>query len=348
MCRSGGASSLSTMPTPTISVALCTYNGARFLPEQLETLRRQTVLPYELVAGDDQSSDETTAILARFAETAPFPVRVHVNGERLGPTKNFEATARRCSGDVVAFSDQDDLWHSEKVEAIAELFARDPAATACFSDAELVGSEGEPLGRTLWEVLDFTPVDRRRFAGGDVLDALLRRTIAFGAVMAFRSSVRPHAIPYGERWGHDNWTALVAAALGEVRLIERCLIRYRQHGGQLSSAMGSELWKRLGPPAQAANHAIRPDAAAFDALAARLVQVRGSSALPSRLDAIAQAAREKAVHLRVRERLDPTVAGRARLVARELVARRYHAYSNGLLSAARDLVWGAPPSQRST
>jgi glycosyltransferase involved in cell wall biosynthesis len=73
----------------TLSVAMCTYNGAIFLPAQLESIARQERLPDELVIGDDCSTDDSVAVLEAFADRAPFPVRLHVNDHNVGSTKNF-------------------------------------------------------------------------------------------------------------------------------------------------------------------------------------------------------------------------------------------------------------------
>ena len=97
------------------SVALCTYNGAQYLPDQLESIVAQTRLPDELVVGDDHSTDDTVNILEDFAAGAPFPVRLHVNETNLGVVKNFEATILRCQGNLTALCDQDDVWLRNKV-----------------------------------------------------------------------------------------------------------------------------------------------------------------------------------------------------------------------------------------
>jgi glycosyltransferase involved in cell wall biosynthesis len=84
------------MPVTDISVALCTYNGGRFLREQLESLASQSVLPAELQVGDDGSTDNTLEIVEEFARTAPFPVGIARNERQLGYGENFIQTARRC------------------------------------------------------------------------------------------------------------------------------------------------------------------------------------------------------------------------------------------------------------
>ena len=106
----------------TISVALCTYNGARFLEEQLASLLAQNRRPDELVVCDDRSTDSTVQMLESFSRSAPFPVRIQVNPVNLGSTVNFDRAMRLCAGSLIAFCDQDDIWLPHKLEC-NDLFA---------------------------------------------------------------------------------------------------------------------------------------------------------------------------------------------------------------------------------
>src|SRR3954470_17842517 len=99
-----------TSPNNMFSVAMCTYNGARFLGEQLASVAAQTRPPDELVVCDDRSTDETASLVRDFAAAAPFRVRLHVNERNLGSTRNFERAVSLCEGDLIALSDQDDEW----------------------------------------------------------------------------------------------------------------------------------------------------------------------------------------------------------------------------------------------
>src|SRR5215470_8302349 len=120
--------SFEEMRGPAISVAMCTYNGARFLAEQLGSLAAQSRLPDELVVCDDGSTDESAEIVKDFARHAPFPVRLEVNEENLGATKNFEKAIGLCRGEVIALSDQDDVWYPKKLELHESVFVADPSA----------------------------------------------------------------------------------------------------------------------------------------------------------------------------------------------------------------------------
>ena len=106
-----------------VSVAMTTFNGGLYLQEQLDSIRRQSLLPEELIVCDDGSSDETLDIVRRFATEAPFKVIVDAHGERLGYNRNFVRAIGHCTGEIVALCDQDDVWESGKLAATVAVFA---------------------------------------------------------------------------------------------------------------------------------------------------------------------------------------------------------------------------------
>jgi glycosyltransferase involved in cell wall biosynthesis len=123
------------MAAPTIGVALCTYNGERYVREQVRSIFAQTRLPDLLLACDDASHDGTVAALEELAAQAPFPVRIVRNSANLGFRRNFEEAISGCDADIIVLADQDDWWCPEKLEKIETAFERDPSAAAVFSDA---------------------------------------------------------------------------------------------------------------------------------------------------------------------------------------------------------------------
>lgn len=129
----------------TISVALTTCNGQRFLLDQLESIANQTHLPDEVVIADDLSTDGTVSIIRRFSVGAPFPVKLRSNPARLGWARNFVQVAERCSGDLIAFCDQDDVWLPNKLErCLAEFSASD--IYLVYHDALTVDAQLVPYG----------------------------------------------------------------------------------------------------------------------------------------------------------------------------------------------------------
>src|SRR5262245_21653170 len=134
----------------TISIALCTYNGARFLPDQLRSFLQQERLPDEVVVCDDASTDATPELLKQFAQTAPFPVRVHVNELNLGSTRNFDKAIRHCTSDIILLADQDDIWLPEKIRRIEDEFRNSTSVGLVISNADLIDDDSRSLRRDLW------------------------------------------------------------------------------------------------------------------------------------------------------------------------------------------------------
>src|SRR5262249_43905388 len=148
---------------PAISVALCTWNGSAFLQKQLESITAQSLPPHEVVIFDDCSSDDTVVLATQFAERAPFPVHVHVNPRNLGTRDNFAASIAACTGEIVALSDQDDVWLPHKLERLASALADNPDAAFAFSDALMVDGNLQPIPYTLWEATRFSHAELRQF-----------------------------------------------------------------------------------------------------------------------------------------------------------------------------------------
>lgn len=214
-----------------ISIALCTYNGERFLARQLASIQQQTVLPFELVICDDCSSDNTVEIVRDFAASALFPVRIFRNEHNLGFVANFERAIGRCQGDLIALSDQDDIWYPTRLERSQLAFAAHPEVGLVFSDADIIGDHDELTGKRLWLNFGFAGDLKQRMLAGDYT-VLARNRFVTGATVMFRSRLRANCLPIGSGWLHDEWLAPTAAAVADVLAIDSPLIRYRIHTAQ--------------------------------------------------------------------------------------------------------------------
>lgn len=327
------------------SVAMCTYAGARFVGAQLESIAAQTRLPDELVVCDDRSPDETAQVVERFAAGAPFPVRLHVNARNLGSTKNFERAVSLCEGDLIALSDQDDVWLPPKLARLEEEFRRRPRAALVFSDAEVADESARPTGRRLWESVGVGREELERLRAGKGLGELLSGATVTGATAALRADLKELVLPIPEGLPliHDAWIALLAACVAEVSPVEEPLVLYRRHAGQ-----------QVGPLER------KTAAGGFGALAAGEAASALVRANPYEATlAVARAARERLLefagegfetaaalaelgariaHLEARQKLPRSRLRRAVPVLRELLTLRYRHYSNGVASAAKDLL----------
>ena len=215
----------------TVSVALASYNGGRYVREQLESVLRQSRLPDEIVVADDGSSDDTVAIVREVAGGHPnVTLKLITQGPRLGITGNFERALRATTGDLIALSDQDDRWHDGRLAAIIAEFDADPELVLLHHDADLVGANGESLGRTLFSDLRLSRQDRKLIRDDRAFAAYVRRNLATGATVMFRRTLLDVSLPFPEKWVHDEWLAIMGAALGRVRVLDEALIDYRLHG----------------------------------------------------------------------------------------------------------------------
>lgn len=217
--------------TESISVALCTCNGARFLAPQLDSILAQTRLPDEVHAFDDASTDNSVVLLERFAAQAGFPVHIHRNPQRLGSIRNFEQAIHACSGTLIALSDQDDLWHPDRLRRSEEALREHAEAGAVFADGTLIDDAGEPTGKRLWSRFVFTAEDQRRLLSGDYIPLAKHRFIT-GATMMFRAQYLPWISPAKDGWHHDGWVSAIVASFSSLCWLTEPLISYRIHAGQ--------------------------------------------------------------------------------------------------------------------
>lgn len=219
------------MPNQKISIALCTFNGERFLQEQLDSLAAQTRLPDEVVVGDDGSADRTLEILEAWAKTVPFPVKIQKNEHSLGPAKNFEAAVLRCSGDIIFLCDQDDVWVPEKIQKMAAVFEKDPETGLVFCYAATIGGNGEPLGISRAEISRAQII----CSGWPLISPFCRKhDNPPGCCSAFRSELVKRILPIPHNMPHDTFFFLYLPALGKTVTLRENLIRYRFHGNNVS------------------------------------------------------------------------------------------------------------------
>jgi glycosyltransferase involved in cell wall biosynthesis len=319
---------------PSVSIALCTFNGEPFLRRQLESFSQQTVLPAELVVSDDRSTDETVDILTSFARDAPFDVRLLVNPVNLGSTKNFERALAECRSELIALSDQDDVWHPSKIERTVKEFCEAPETGLVFTDARIVGAGGEPYGYGVWEAQGFTKREIRTARRGGLVDVLFRHDVATGATMVLRRAMLERLLPIPSEWVHDAWIALISACLAPAVAVDEALIDYRQHGKNQIGSRKVSMREQILRSAATPRSRYRTRALQFDQAAERLREFPPSH----RYRRVVDLALAKSRHLRARADLPSAILARTTAVAKELASGRYHRFGDGWWSAAKDLL----------
>lgn len=322
-----------------VSVALCTHNGAVFLREQVRSICLQSRRPAEIVLSDDASTDDSVAVVrAAVAETkreaggTDIGLRVFENSPPLRVTKNFEQAVRGSTGDLIALSDQDDVWREDRLARLVTEFERRPNLLLLHSDARLVGERGEDLGGTLFHALEVTPDELGRLHGGKAFDVFLRRNLVTGATAIFRRSLLEQAVPFPVEWVHDEWLAVVAAAIGEVDVVEDQLVDYRQHAGNQIGARRDTFHQKVRKA-----FASRGNTHALRALKAQLLLQRLLALQPlvpaDKIDRL----RGKLKHQQFRAALPPSRIARWGPVMREAMTGRYDQFGRGVRGVIRDL-----------
>ncbi len=216
----------------TTSIALCTYNGERFLREQLESYARQTRLPDEVVVCDDGSKDRTLAIMEEWGATVPFQVRIVRNEQNLGYAQNFGKAVSLCTGDVIFLSDQDDVWEPEKIEKMLRVFEEEPEVNLVVSDGYIIDENGQRTEGSIRELTELWFYDEpEAFC---VLEP--KRTDCFpqGCASAFRASLREVLLPIPPGWTHDIWLQVTAPLVGRGRVLNFPLFSYRLYSANTS------------------------------------------------------------------------------------------------------------------
>jgi len=223
---------------PVISVALATYNGERFLREQLDSIYAPCAVPFEVVASDDGSTDGTREILRDYARR--HGLRDVSDGQRRGLVQNFAHALSHCVGDFVALSDQDDLWVPGRLDALLAALG-DHQAVYSLIDRVL-----SPAGVIVpWPAPPGIREFARTHGTGRPTARLLASNWVIGHTMLVRRAVVQAAlpIPAGQPY-HDAWLALAASAKGGLRYLEPSLTIYRQHAASHTAAAQAPAQRR--------------------------------------------------------------------------------------------------------
>jgi glycosyltransferase involved in cell wall biosynthesis len=218
---------------------------------QLESILNQSHPVDEIVVSDDASTDDTLEVVRRALDASAVRTTVLRNDPPLGVTANFEQAIRATTGQIVILSDQDDIWHRDRVEQALSVFEAGAPPLLQFSDARLVDADGAELPSSLFAVLELSDADRAALAAGRAFETLLRRNLATGATVAFRRELLDDALPFPAEWVHDEWLTVLAAAHEAVTVSQAKLIDYRQHGknqiGVVEPTIGRKIARVLQP-----------------------------------------------------------------------------------------------------
>lgn len=198
-----------------ISVAMATYNGEKYLQQQLDSIAAQSILPDELIVCDDCSTDKTIEILKNFKQKVCFDVKILQNDVNSGYVKNFARVISEANGDIVFMCDQDDFWFPNKVETVLKTFEEHPNVQLVAHNAICTDSDLKPLGKTLFEF--------------DVSRGLRYGSAIHGFVTCVKRSYLNYMLPIPYCYSFDRWLSLPASELKVRYELDRVLGYYRRH-----------------------------------------------------------------------------------------------------------------------
>ena len=228
-----------------ISVALCTYNGEKYIQEQLESIVNQTLPIDEIVVCDDDSTDSTIQIVKTIAaQYSNIEFKIIINDTNIGVRRNFEKALKLCNGDIKFLSDQDDIWIPTKVEIVIKHFNNNPQKNVIMTDATLIDENNNILtNKTLFDCVGLTKQILSSTTNDNLIDLFLNSNRATGATMAIRDTTRVF-FNYNTPILHDHILAIEALSNNSLGIIEQPLIKYRIHQNQ-ECGIGNEIKRPL-------------------------------------------------------------------------------------------------------
>lgn len=214
---------------PTVQILLATYNGERFLREQLNSLFSQTFLNFSILIRDDGSTDKTIQIIEAYQQKYLGKIELLKDyNQNVGATQNFGILLQHATADYVFFCDQDDIWVENKIEISLKKLQEmelENSDVPCmiYSDMQSIDETGTITSTSVWKQLHLQP---KYFT----LNRLLVQNIPHGCTMGINKAMRKLATPLpSEIILHDHWIALLAAVCGKHYAFTTPLVHLRNH-----------------------------------------------------------------------------------------------------------------------
>jgi glycosyltransferase involved in cell wall biosynthesis len=217
-----------------LSVAMCTYNGEKYIKEQLESILNQTTTINEIIICDDGSNDKTTSLIEIIQKGNPNKISLYKNHVNLGSTKNFEKAINLCSGDFIFLSDQDDIWKENKVEKVIQHFIKNPSTEAVFTNGNLINEKNEKIStHTLWDSVFFIENQLKKPINLFKLISS-KRNMVTGATLCIKKETKDFILPFPDikKYYHDEWISIIIASRKKLDYLTDELISYRIHSKQ--------------------------------------------------------------------------------------------------------------------
>lgn len=212
---------------PLVSIVLATYNPRMdWLREQLASLENQTYRPLELLILDDCSTTVSIEEIRELMEACikSIPCQILQNEQNMGSTKTFEKLTALAGGAYIAYCDQDDVWHGDKIRKYLEEFSRTDAVIT-FSDMNIIDACGNQVAGSITKIRKHHKFQ----CGSGLAKTLLFRNFVTGCAMMIKAEEAKRSVPFCPYMVHDHWLALFSAARGQLCFLKQPLVDYRVH-----------------------------------------------------------------------------------------------------------------------
>lgn len=226
-----------------VSIALCTFNGEKYIQEQLESLLNQSSLPDEIIISDDGSTDRTLEIIEDTLKDSTIKYKIFNQNPSLGVFRNFEFCLRECSGDLIFPCDQDDVWKNDKIKKHVEKHNQHPDKQIVYSNADVVLNTIDTVLYPLW---DIKSIQNQRYSS--ITNLLYKGRSVAGFCQSIRKDFLSQLFPFPDGIYHDDWMISCASLDQGILGIPESLAYYRQHGDNVVGIIrGTKLsyWKSL-------------------------------------------------------------------------------------------------------
>ena len=210
-----------------ISVCIATYNGEKYIKEQLDSIINQLEKNDEIIISDDGSSDMTLNIIESYNDSR---IVLYKNSFK-NVVLNFEFAIDKSKGDYIFLSDQDDIWHKDKVKSFMDCFLKNSQVMLLISDFQIIDQNGKQIDGIY---------TKNEFSNSLVKNVLVNNFI--GCAMAFTSSTKNVIMPFPKNIAmHDWWIGTCSKMYGEINFIDKKLHFYRRHNSNLTTEAGARV-----------------------------------------------------------------------------------------------------------
>lgn len=214
-----------------ISVCMATYNGQEYIKEQLDSILLQIGMDDEVIISDDGSTDNTLEIIESYQDER---ITLYKNSFK-NVVLNFEFVINKAKGSHIFLSDQDDIWHKDKVKTYMESFAENPNIILVISDLQIIDKKGNALDKVFY---------KNKFTNNLVENIFVNNFI--GCAMAFKSCTKKTFLPFPKNIAmHDWWIGTCCIIYGEICFIDKKLNFYRRHDHNVTKEGGANLVTKI-------------------------------------------------------------------------------------------------------